>query len=266
MLLAAVTGVSAQTIPADSETEDGWRYSMTVYGFLPAQTQGKSIVADGAVDLDLNFSEALDILDFALSARGEAWNGDWGAVADFYTVNLGLGSGIALPGPAGGRVDVNVDVKQTWASLLAAYRFSDGTYGNRRLRYAWDVSAGARWNRIKQEINAAASVDIGPGFGRQTTLGGTEQWLEPMIGIRAAYEVADRWTLGGRVELGGFGVEGDDLQYTVLIGADWQAWDKTSLKFGYQWYGIDYSTQRPDGEFAYNIDQNGPYVGLTFRF
>ncbi len=85
-------------------------------------------------------------------------------------------------------------------------------------------------------------------------------------GVRAAYQVSDRWTLGGRAEIGGFGVGGDDLQYTVLFGADWRARERSSLKFGYQFYGIDFETERSDGDFAYDISQHGPYLGVTFRF
>lgn len=140
------------------------------------RTRGTSVVADGAVDLDLDFSEVVDILDFALSARGEAWNGNWGIIADYYTVDIGLGSGVGLPGLAGGSADVNVDVSQPWASLLAAYRFAQGTNGDRGFRFARDVSAGVRWNRIKQEIDAEASVHIGPGLGQQS------RWAEPRSG------------------------------------------------------------------------------------
>lgn len=87
-----------------------------------------------------------------------------------------------------------------------------------------------------------------------------------MIGLRGSYEASDRWTLGGRVELGGFGVNGDNLQSTVLFGADRRAGEKTSLKFSFQWNGIDYSTERSDGEFASDFGQYGPCVGVTFRF
>lgn len=268
--LAAVTTfgfaqiASAQTIPLAGESDDDWRFAVTAYAFLPARTQGTSTIAGSTVDLDLDFSEVLDLLDFALSARGEAWKGNWGIIGDFYTVKMSLSSDIGLPGPAGGSLGIDVDVEQKWVSLLGAYRFAQGTYGDAGRQYAWDASFGMRWNSIKQEVDA--SVDIGPGPGIQTTLGGTEDWWEPMVGIRGAYQVSDRWTVGGRAEFGGFGVGGDNLQYTLLIGADWQLWERTSLKFGYQYYSIDFETKRSDGAFAYDIVQHGPYIGISYRF
>lgn len=264
MLAVIANAASAQTITLEDESDTDWRYALTAYAFLPARTKGTSIVADAEVDLDLDFSEVLDILDFTLAGRGEAWRGDWGIIADFYTVKLGPGGTLQAPG--GGSLDVGVDVDQKWASILGAYRFSQGTYGPRDMKFAWDASAGLRWNRIKQEINADANIDIGPGAGTQTTLGGTEDWLEPMVGIRGVYEVAQDWAVIGRAEFGGFGVEGDNLQYTLMIAADWQVSDLVSLSFGYQYYSIDFETERADGTFAYDITQHGPYLGLNFSF
>lgn len=257
---------SAQSIPLDGKPDAEWRYSLTGYAFVPFSTQGTSTVAGSTVDLDLGLSDVLDLLDFALAARGEAWKGDWGFIGDFNYVSLGLDSEIGLPGQVGGSVGVDVDVTQKWVSLLATYRFADGVYGDADRRFAWDVSFGARWNSLEQKIVADVSVDIGPGPGVQTTLGGTETWWEPMVGLRATYQIADRWALGARAEFGGFGVGGDNLQYTLLAEASWQAWEHTSLKFGYQYYSIDFETDRSDGTFAYDVAQHGPYLGITYQY
>lgn len=255
---------SAQSLPGPTENDTDWRYSITPYAYVPFSIEGTSVVAGTAIDLDLDFSDAVDLLDFALAARTEFWKGDWGIIADLYYLDLGVDGDAQLPTPGGGTVGVDVDIRQRWAALMGSYRFAKGTYGPSNRRYAWDAAAGVRWNSIKQEVDA--EVDIGPGPGVQTTLGGTEDWWEPTIMLRGTYQIADNWTAGGRIELGGFGVNDDDLQYTVLFSADWQGWEHTSLSFGYVFYGIDYSTTRSDGDFEYDVDQHGPYVGLTYRF
>lgn len=161
---------------------------------------------------------------------------------------------------------MDVDIKQIWASFLVSTRFAAGTYGPGRRRFAWDAAAGARWNSVDQDIKVKANIDIGPDPGAQTKLCGIEKWVEPMIMLRAEYEVADKWTVCGRPELGGFGVNDDHLRYTVSFGAEWRRWKTTSLKFGYQFYGIDFKTQRFDGAFEYGIDEHGPLIGLTHQF
>jgi hypothetical protein len=44
------------------------------------------------------------------------------------------------------------------------------------------------------------------------------------------------------------------------------AGEQTAVRFGWQFYGIDYSTNRSDGKFAYDVFQTGPYLALTYRF
>ena len=61
-------------------------------------------------------------------------------------------------------------------------------------------------------------------------------------------------------------VGGDDLQWRVLGVVGYRPWENTSLKFGRQFYGIDFSTNRSDGKFAYDVVQTGPYLALTYQF
>lgn len=265
LLIAAGSHVHAEALPVAGEIPGQWRHNLTIYGFLPASTTGTSVVEGGEVELDMDLQDVLDLLQGALSLRYEAWNGNLGIITDGYYVHLQPGGSLDLPGPAGGSVDVDADIKQGWIALMGAYRFASGTNANGQ-PYALDASAGLRWNSIEQTVNAEASVPIGPGGGRTRRLGGTETWVEPVVGLRGAYQLSEDWALAGRVELGGFGVNGSDLQYTVLFGADWKAWERTSLKFGYQFYGIDYSTGSGADEFTYDVDQNGLYLGATFRF
>ena len=231
---------------------------------MPFSIEGTSVVAGTGIALDLDFSDAIDLLDFAIAARTEFWNGDWGIIADLYYVDLGMDGQADLPGPGGGTADVDINITQKWAALMGSYRFAHGTYGPSNRSFAWDAAAGVRWNSIKQKVDA--DVDVGNGSGVQTSLGGTETWWEPTVMLRGAYDVAEKWTIGGRVELGGFGVNDDKLQYTAVLGADWHKWENVSLKFGYVFYGIDYETDRSDGAFEYDVDQHGPFIGATIRF
>ncbi|WP_217359665.1 OprO/OprP family phosphate-selective porin [Ruegeria arenilitoris] len=253
LTIAAAPMASAQSLARSQEDEGRWRHSITPYLFLPLSTRGTSTIAGTSVDLDLNLSEVFDVLQGAASVRYEGWNGDFGIISEAYYVRLGDDG--TLPG---GRADVDVDVRQTFVNVQGAYRFAHGANASGR-RYAADAAIGVQWNRLKQEIDIA-----GPGPG--VTLGGTEDWFEPMIALRYAVEINDKWSFASRAQLSGFGVNGDDLQYLVLAGFDWKGWENTSLRFGYQFYGIDYSTDRSDGEFAYDVDQNGLYAAVAFHF
>lgn len=247
-------------------SDDEWRFSVQPYLFLPASTTGTSTIAGGSVDLDLSMKDVLKALDFAVAGRGEAWKGDFGLIIDTYYVNIGGDESIGLPGPAGGTVGVDVDVRQFWFDLLGAYRVAHGAYDGTGRRYSIDLQAGVRYNMLRQKVDADVSVDIGPGLGIQTSLGGTEYWFEPVVGVRGVAEISDRWTVAARADFGGFGVNDDNLQWKVVAGFDYRAWERTSIRFGWMFYGIDYSTNRSDGKFAYDIFQHGPYMALAYRF
>ena len=265
-LLAVVTPPSsgwAQDTNLAPAAPDEVRFSITPYLFLPISVTGTSTVAGGAADLDLDLGDLFGAMRFAGSLRSELWRGDLGLILDGYYVNLNSTARFTLPGPLAGSAQADVTVKQSWVTAMGAYRFAQGTMDD-GMRFGVDGYAGVRWNSLRQEVDA--SVDIGPGPGIQRNLGGTEVWWEPVIGVRGAVQVADEWTLGARAELGGFGVGGSDLQWNVLAGADYAPWENASLKLGWQFYGIDYSTNRPDGKFAYDVFQTGPYLGATFRF
>ncbi len=70
-------------------SDDEWRFTVSPYLFLPVSTTGTSTVAGGTVDLDLSLKDVLEVLNFAASARGEAWKGDFGIIIDTYYMNIG---------------------------------------------------------------------------------------------------------------------------------------------------------------------------------
>lgn len=70
-LLLVASGANAQTLIRGDEAETEWRYSISPYAYLPFGINGTSVVAGTEVDLDLDFSDAIDLLDFAISGRTE---------------------------------------------------------------------------------------------------------------------------------------------------------------------------------------------------
>lgn len=238
---------NAQTGPLNN-SPDQWNSDLTFYLFLPTNTTGTSTVAGASVPIDLDLGDAIDLLDFAISGRYEAWKGDFGLIADANYLSLGTSGS---PGPGNG--SVSVDVTQYWLGFLGGYRVASGP------DFSFDVQGGLRYNSLKQTVDIS-----GPGAGM--SLGGTETWWEPVIGARYLWQISDRWTGGIMVDAGGFGVGGNDLAFSATLGADLATRGNGSWKFGLRYYSIDYSTNRSDGPFEYDIDQFGPFVGYTFRF
>lgn len=267
MLLTAVLGfglaalsstrLQADPLPLPGQSEVGWRYSFGLNAFLPLTTRGSSTLAGRTAPVDLSLKEVLEILDFAAAGRFEAWNGDFGVIVDANYMSIGADS--PFPIPVGSTISVNV--RQKWLGVLAAYRIADGTYGANNQRYTFDLQGGVRYNSIRQVVNLQT-----PGPLTPPTVGGDESWFEPVIGARGMWRVNDKWTTVASIELGGFGVGGNDLQVGANIGMDFRPWDNTSIVFGYRYFSIDYNSTLPSGPFAYESRQQGPYVGVKFRF
>ncbi|MCO1333909.1 hypothetical protein MO867_06100 [Microbulbifer sp. OS29] len=274
LLVFSSCNLSAQATeapPAISPPDD-WRFLVTPYLFLPLRTQGTSTVAGTAVDVDLNLSKTLELLNVAFSARLEAWKGRFGLVADFYYVHLRLDKGAIVKPPRNPQLDIDIDIgvevdtRQGWINALAGYRIFEGSLEKSGRRYFFDAGAGLRWNRLKQEVKARAGINVGLGSEIRNRLGGEQSWWEPTLAARGAIEINDCLTFAARSEVGGFGAGGNDLQWNLLAGFDWRVWDTTSLRFGYLYYSIDYSDRLSDGRFAYDITQHGPYIAVTWRW
>jgi hypothetical protein len=256
LLTLSAAQANADPLPIPGESETGWRHSLEIVSFAPISTTGSSTIAGRTVPVDMNLRDVLEVLDFALEGRYEAWNGDFGVILDANYV--GIGDDGPFPAPAGSTFSVNV--RQKWLGLLAAYRVVDGTYGANNQRFTVDLQGGARYNSLRQEIIVRT-----PG-GPLPTVGGDESWWEPVIGARGMWRLNDKWTTVASLNLGGFGAGGNDLQIGANLGFDYRPWERTSLVFGYRYYSIDYSTTLSGGTFAYDSSQHGPYFGVKIRF
>lgn len=273
-----VTGFSGSGLAADLSNGSApapepivqsspWTFALGAYAFIPLSVQGSSTVNGGTVDLDLGPNEIFNLFQFAISGRFEGWRdlgkGDgsaFGFVLDGQYVNLG--DTLKNVGPLGsGKVDI--DVRQGIVDMLAGYRFPTiGRGSETGTSLDIDLTAGARYNFLRQKI------DVTPGLPAPLTanLGGDKHWLEPVIGARGTLHLNPKWDLVLKGDLAGFGVAGDSLTWSVTGLAAWEAWDKTSLRFGYRVYDMDYSTGSGSDRFALDVTEHGPFLGISRKF
>lgn len=269
LVTTAPVMVRAQSLPTAGEADDDWRFAITPYAFLPVSTTGTSTIAGYESNVDLSLSDIFKNLNFAASVHGEAWKGDFGVMLDLYYVSLGADTSIALTSPGPGYADVTVKSKQGWASLIGTYRFYDSSFrslSGAERRYAFDAGAGVKLNTLNQTVDINGQVNTGSVQPFSASPGGTEVWVEPAIHLRGMAEIGEDWRFVTRAEFSGFGVGGDKLQWLLTTGFDYQAWEQVSMKLGWQFYGINYATDRSNGRFAYDVFETGPFLGATFTF
>ncbi len=211
--------------PGISDSE--WRADFSPYFFLPVSVTGDSTIAGQTASLDLDAGDLLDALSFALSGRLEVWKGDFGLILDGYYVNLDAGGTVETPGPLPINVSIDADIRQFYIDGLGSYRLINQPYDADGNLWSLELMGGIRYNYLKQEIDLSVSGGVGPGA--TTTLGGSENWVDPMVGARVAVALNDHWTAAARGDIGGFGISDTDLTWSVTGGFDYRPWETTSL-------------------------------------
>ena len=128
-----------------------------------------------------------------------------------------------------------------------------------------DILGGGRYHYLKQEIELSAVHPILGPIG--TTLGGSEEWVEMIVGGRIRFDVFENLAIGVRGDIGGFGIgSGSDLTWNVVAGIDWRFRENMSLKIGYRYMEIDYERHSGSEKFGLDAQMKGPIIGLTITF
>jgi opacity protein-like surface antigen len=216
-----------------------WKYAASFYLFTPETT-----TAIGGVEATLSFSDALDNLDMAFMAAFEANNGRWGVIADYMLTDLSFGN--PTPGPAFS--GVNASLKTQIFNGYATYR----AYQNPKVTL--DIAAGIRW------FNTTTDITLLPGILPGGTSRADEDWVDPVIGIRARFEMSEK--LSGTVfaDYGGFRSGSESWQ--TLLTLDYNINENWVARAGYRYISIDHTINGMDFSFK----QSGPIFGATYRF
>lgn len=94
-----------------------------------------------------------------------------------------------------------------------------------------------------------------------TSASADKNWVDPIIGVRAQWNITDKWFLAGKSDIGGFEV-GSDLAWTLQATVGYNFTDNISAELGYRYMHTDYE----DGKFTYDMAEAGIYTGLNIRF
>jgi opacity protein-like surface antigen len=228
--------------PAIGQQSD-WSYGVSIYLFAPATTVGAT-TPSGPVEGTLSFSDAISNLDFAFMGAFEASNGRWSFLADYMLNDLSFGN--ATPGPAFS--GLNTDFKTQILSAYAAYRVHDTP------AVKVDVAGGFRW------FDAESTFTLLPGGlpGGTSTI--QDDWIDPVIGGRLQFQIADRWSGTVFADYGGFSSSSETWQ--TILTADYALTDNWQLRIGYRYLSVDHDI---NGN-AFSFDQSGPVFGATYRF
>ncbi len=242
--------------PVSSSSSDGWEFRVTPYLWMVG-LDGSLTAKGQEADVDVEFWDLLDDVDFAAQARFEAWKGRWGLYLDGTYIKLSMDGGF-------GPIDADVGVEMAGVGIGALYRVLDkpiGVDGQRKLEL--DMFVGGRWNYLKNEIELKGAGPLGADLDFDADV----DWFDPGFGPRLTVGLTDK--LLGRVlgGIGGFGLE-DSADFAWFFEADlgYHLKENMILWVGYHILDIDYDEGSGADKFVFDIQESGMQVGLEFRF
>lgn len=218
-----------------------WRGQITPYVWATG-LGGDITPFSGApsMSFEKSFSDLMKDLDGAFFLSGYARRDRLVVMGDF-SWSSSSKSGWIPPGvPAEGKLT------QSSLTLLGGYR------AVAQERLALDLLAGARAWSIKGSVSAA---------GGALKSSPSEEFVDPILALRANVALAPRWSALVYLDFGGFGL-GSEQTGQVVATANYQVNDALYISAGYRHLMLDYRS----GGTRMDVTMSGPLVGLTWRF
>jgi opacity protein-like surface antigen len=200
------------------------------------------------IDVDVGFTEIFEAIDWfppPVMLAGEVRYGRFAFTSDL--IFLGLEADDSKTrGPVTVKGELDMDtVVWTFGGSFRAIEYGPATL---------DLLAGGRlWN-----VDATAKFG-GPFAARQR--GGSETWVDPIIGISGRVELGSGFALQAEGDVGGFGLVAD-IDWQVLGTLQYAINDSITLDAGYRYLAVDFD----DGAFLFDVALSGPIIGASIRF
>jgi hypothetical protein len=235
-------------VHAETETNDRWHFQIATYGWLSGQ-KGTLATLPGlpAADVDIDFyDDILGNINGSFALIGEARKGRVGVVTDVSYSDIEDDD--ATSGPLFSTLTSRT---KTWIiSMAGFYRLIDQD------RAFLDGMAGLRYWSVD------SSLKLGAGILPARESSNREDWVDPIIGLKGMMPLGEsQFFVSGALAVGGFGA-GSNFMWDGLInlGYQWTAMFSTTL--GYRYLDVDYD----EDDFLYDVYQDGPVLGLSWRF
>lgn len=236
VLMAGGDIAPVKPVVPDVIASDSWEYSASVYMWI-AGMGGET--ANGE-EIDVDFSDILDNLEFTFMGTFGAQKGKWGLLADI--IYMDLESDVNTPG---GHL-TNVEMKSWIITPAVTYRVMESDGAN------LDILAGARYLYMKTslEFDTPASLSVSDGV-----------W-NGIVGVRGKYDINEKWYMQGHLDVG----TGDtDMTWQAFAGVGYK-YESFDLVAGYRYLEWSFDDGDTGGGVYNELTVNGPIIGARFYF
>ena len=266
---AAAAPEAAEPVPPaapEQASAEPWQLTIAPYLWAVA-LHGDVGVGKSSADVDASFSDILDNLNGALMLSLELRKGRFGLLSDSIFAQLEDDAATERD-----RVKVDTTANLFIQNLAGTYRV--GTWQLGDLGSAGPVSltvdpyAGIRYTYLDTELKGKLDLpDL--GIDAKRTAEQSEDWVDPIIGVRTTWGLGEHWSLVAAGDVGGISTSD---QYSA------EAWSLVGYRFGlfgennadvfagYRVLHQKYETGSGRSEFDWDMTIHGPIAGLKITF
>ena len=215
---ALLSAMATPAVHAESHAEsDKWRWTGKLY-LWASGIKGTTITGG---EIDVEFDDLVDNLDFALMGGVEASNGTRSFIGDLIYMDLEGEETSSLPGPGPGQRQAKGQLEGWVVNMLGAYRFGDTD------RATADLIFGGRYLDIDVKIDVTNNLP--PPFPGGNSFSGGDSVIDAVVGLRGGIKLSESFYVPYIVDVG----KGEsDLTWQAMVGIGWRpAWGEITLAY-----------------------------------
>ena len=236
---------SASALAGEQAEEGNWDFNLAPLYLWMVDMEGTLGVGPVTSYPDVPFSDIFDNLESVFTVHFEGMHrSNWGFFFDYSYLDIGASG----PGPQG--TTINIDMASTIVEVGGLYRIKNGPHN-------FDMLGGVRYTKLEPDLTITPPGPLGGKFGL------TEDWYDPIVGVRYFYDFGNKWMLSARGDIGGFGV-GCDFTWNVAALVHFQPWKNVGFVAGYRVLDQDYESGSGASRFVYDMRLKGPVLALNF--
>ncbi len=241
-VMALMLTLMSPTAYAQEKESNGWEYRIIPY-LWAVGLDGDMVVGGQPVEMDIDFDELLDEVEFAGEVHFEATKNRWSWVADTTIIKI---ESEQKAGP----FTAEVEMDYVLAEFFVGYRIAP----------KWDLIGGVRYWLMDVDLDIQGPI---PPVDED------ESWLDLIVGARYFTDISEKWTFAGRADIGGFDIgESADSTWNVsaLFFRDYGRKGNKQFIAGYRILDVDFDEGSGTSQFKFDIEQSGPLFGASFTW
>jgi len=245
LLAAFLACFSLSAFAGEQAKEGNWDFNLApLYLWMVDMEGDMGIGPVDATGVNVPFSDLFDNLESIFTVHFEAMHrSNWGFFLDYSGLDISASGTLVTP-----PVTITLDFASTFIEAGGVYRVKNGPHN-------FDMLGGVRYTKLEPDLTVTL---IPPG--QKFSL--TEDWYDPIIGVRYFYDFGNKWMLSARGDIGGFGV-GCDFTWNVAALVHFQPWKNVGFVAGYRALDQDYESGSGASRFKWDMRMSGPLLGLN---